>query len=334
MSGRNTMASSVTETTLVPYIPEQSLGLQAKPKTTPVKILDELSEILEKWVHAQDGLSQKLVNAGLTILNYASNHLTVPLDMEAAIEKVELIRRVLLYPSSNTLYTDPWLVEGTATWEKSDLDRYRAFAARFANKTVNAEPHKFAIEILNWLKKLPEQNQAPLPLLQGNFSQAATSNTSLVVLPQDIQDYQHYTQYELAIAQAKEIQQGLSRLREGKEMVMYLEKENERSFKQFEKTLQRQEDSYMETTKEQERSLKSLTKQHTETVNLLQQRDVEHRQAITNLSGELRECKTQLTQQQQEIVNLRASLHNSQSQLWQARNDLANADSGGSCSVM
>ncbi len=324
--------------------PDNIVQVASSPKapTGPLAIIMEFGALLIKHGANQDPVSQNLVAAGKTFLVYALQNHAKPFDaiLRGGVEKIEEIKKILINPLTKSTFKNPWLVESIVTWDEATLTEHQGYARRFSNNGIDAVPHTFIREAINWIDRLPKHARGQLLLGQDSVRE---TNQSLMIstVPKEVRDYQRYLLYEHIIAQSKEKQQGLMVLKEFKEMNTILEKENVEGFKRLEQIVERRQQSNLEETDELKRNLNALAIQQEKTrallkkENGLQKKDLDEAMTILKkVQTELNEAHIQMNRQQAQINDLCNQLHSSCSQVNYLRNELNNADSDSGCSIM
>ena len=115
-----------------------------------------------------DPLSKDLLDAGEAFITFfATNYrksAEEPGDdfLKAYIEKIEKIGKVLLNPYGSGMLHDPWIIQNALTLDKSNVDEYIQYALEFNEdnlsfnkENIQAVPHLFAKEVIDWLNNLP-----------------------------------------------------------------------------------------------------------------------------------------------------------------------------------
>lgn len=306
------------------------LRASPQPARTPLSILTRFGAILIKYGAEKDILSQNLMVTGHTFMVYAVQNHGKPFNelLQGAIEKIAEIQKVLKNPFGTSTFKEPWLIDGVVTWDKSTLDEYQEYVGRFSDKVIEATPHRFAQEVLEWIAQFPIQTRAPALLEQGTGQVARQQ----LALPKEVLDYQRYMQYEHLINQSKKLQQSLGLIKQLEEMNLALEEANIEGFRRFEQTLARQEESQLQQTAELQRGIGALQTQQQATVALYKEANDEAQATLRKVKAALDEAHVQMNRQQAQISSLCSQLNSCYAQLGHLQNELNNADSG--CSLM
>ena len=288
-------------------------------------IILELGAILVRYGANNDLLSQKLMVAGHTFMLYAASNLGIMPPNEVlrgGIEKIIEIKTILKNPFAPSIFREPWLVDGVVTWEKATLDAHQASGRRFGGQDVEAVPHNFAQEVLNWIGQLPVEIPEPVLLLQG----AEQRVVQHVALSPEVRDYQDYMQCMHIIERTKELQGSLVIIRQLEEAKLILEQANEEGFRRFEADLARMEQNQRQQNAELGRGLVAIQTQQQETVALYQEANDVANATLIKVKVELDAAHIELNRQQHQIYSLCAQLNSQQQQL-------NNMDRGGFCTI-
>ncbi len=297
------------------------LALKApKPEPTRFSVSTGLGAILIKYEKEQDPPSKNLRTAGREFMVYAVENYSQPLDaiLQGSIEKIEGIKRALKNPFSPLTCREPWLIDGIVIWDRPTVDENEDYRKRFSGRPLEAVPHRFAQEVVDWIDELPPALNSPVALLQ------LTSQGTQPCLPKDVQDYQRYKEYGGMIETAHELkrkegelQRTIARVQQLEVAKGILEVANTQGFQRFRLDIARQEESQITQHAELGRGLVSLQAQQQETIALHEEANDVVNAALRHVKGDLEEAHIKMDRQQAEIRNLYGQLYSCQAQLSQ-----------------
>jgi len=301
-----------------------------------VKTAEKLGIILKKYEVEKDDLSQKILLEGRRLTIYVLENHTQPLEtlLKEIIERVDSLKKILHNPfasSPSSMLKDPWLINSVDVWDKANLDELlecQNFQPPYVRKKIDAVPHAFAKEIIDWIMHLPtERKGPPLSLDEAFVSQVAVR----ALIPMEVawQKIERCHEYEQRLTQ-KEQNLHLAKVnKELEAMIVFLDKVNQEGYEQFEQDLARQEQSHMEQTAQLSQSLHTLEKDREKTKELYQKSSVETREVLKKTQDTVKDLAAKAHDLQSRLDSAYAQLNNAHAQIA----DLANQDSGG-CSIM
>jgi|GEM_PF-4302274 len=319
------------------------------PQLEELSIFHTFESILNKYGQLQDPLSKELKKEGRSFIYFVVEKMThlVKVCKETSDEKVreqetvkalketivkiEVLKKILKNPFSTSLLADPWLVENSVTWEKATLDEFLLLGKSFGVKSIHAEPHPFAKEVLAWLDKCPKQLKHETLALQQEIQE---ESQDLIMMPQEVKNYFLFGGFNQIITLAKENMEKIEILEkqslenlELSEMVETLSEMNSEALKAYDLKLEQIQQSHLLQIKEIDRMLDSSRVRENNTIKVCHETTMITEEMLLKTKSELFVAYKTLEQQRAENRNLWSQIQSCQNQI----NDLQNQDN--SCSI-
>jgi hypothetical protein len=293
----------------------------------PATIL-QLGDILIKHGLQEDLVSLNLMKSGHAFMAYVVENVNSAFEdlLREGIVKIQAIAAVLRNPHGQGMLKDPWLVDNTATWEKSTVEEYGSHAARFEGKNIQVAPHAFAKEVIDWIQQLPVK--IALRDVQADLVVAHPAESK------DLIEYKCYKAHEALLNRTQmdahnliEYERELERNYQLERFNQALKAKNRAIFHRFEQILVCQEESQLQQTAELQRGLVALQAQQQKTIDHFVQANEANQATLNKVKSHLDDAYIEMNRQQAQIYSLCSQLQSCQAQL----NGMSKQ---GSCSIL
>lgn len=168
-----------TETLQTPI--QTSLVLRTSPSiyTQQQTAIERLQAIFEKYRHWDDRLSLRIFEWGAKVSQINFEDLSQSEKMDKVERKLEKLANKILVDSLAQLPLKDPVIDGGWVWDKSILEDYKKYFDRslFTNEPINAVPHDFAKEIIEWLQFLEDN----FPSTSHSSEAEQTNEQSLIL---------------------------------------------------------------------------------------------------------------------------------------------------------
>lgn len=300
---------------LYPQAQPLNLVLRFSAEGVPMlsNIILQLGEILIRHGKQNDFISLNLMRAGHAFMVYVAENINRSSDdlLNEGIQKIQIIARLLQNPHGQGLLKDPWLVDNTTTWERTNAEAYQCYAAQFDNKQLEISPHVFAKEVIDWIQRFPIDIDAPADNLLDN----PTGSRELI-------EYKCYKANEALLNQTLnvknkliEYERQLEHCYQRERIKQAMEEENLVRYERLELVLARQEESQLQQTAELQRGLSALEVILQETRDYQEKTDKAKDATVNTLKSNLDQAYIELNRQQAQIYNLYLQLQSSQAEI-------------------
>ncbi|MBA3602482.1 MAG: hypothetical protein H0W50_02325 [Parachlamydiaceae bacterium] len=318
------------------------------PQLEELSIFHTFESILNKYAYNQDPLSKELKKEGRSFIYFVVEKMTHLVKvcketsdenvreqetvkaLKETIVKIDVLKKILKNPFSTSLLVDPWLIENSVTWEKATLDEFLMLGKSFGGKSIRAEPHPFAKEVLAWLDKCPKQLKHESLVLKPEIQ----LDTQDLMIPLEVKNYFLFGGFNQIIALAKENMEKIKILEKQSlenlelfEMVETLSEMNSEGLKAYDLKLEQIHQSHLLQIKEIDRMLDSSRIRETNTIKVCHETTMITEEMLLKTKSELFSAYKTLEQQRAENRNLCSQIQSCQNQI----NDLRNQDN--SCSI-